>query len=536
MKNSIRGKKKTAIKRNSDNSKVLGVITIAAVLMAGIALVAGIRGNIGHPTITQLSQTFWRENGPLELSPERGRFALTYSIVEDKSVIFSLPVAKFATPDLGYKNGNYVSLFAPGISFLIIPGYLLGAYFGSSQVGAYGVITLFAFINFFLIRSIAMRLGASSFAATIGGFIFLFGSPAFAYAVSLYQHHVSTFLILMSLYLLLRFKNVISLTIIWILCAVSLPIDYPNLFLMFPIGLLALSRLIFAKKEKTKQVLTIRTLGIFTFVGAILPLAFFLWFNQISYGNPFQLSGTIGTVKQIDKNGKPVNPEIPGSSKNITSFEVQDKSAIAFFKTRNITNGLMTHFISRDRGILWFTPVMFLSFVGGYVLLKRKTSILPALVGIVGANILLYSMWGDPYGGWAFGSRYLIPSYAILSIFIAVALTIYRRNIVFLTALFILLVYSIFVNTLGALTSNQNPPQVEVLGLEAQTGRVEPYSYDRNYQYLEYIGTKSYVYKSFLTNYMDPKTYYYVLAGSINSIAVLLLVINCFIKPKEDYV
>lgn len=119
-----------------------------------------LRGNKGNPAIEELNQDYWRDNGPLELSPDRGRYALTYSVLEDKTVHFSLPIAKFVIPDLGYANGKYASLFAPGVSYLIMPGYLLGKYFEFSQVGAFAVISLFALANVFLIRAIAIKLGA----------------------------------------------------------------------------------------------------------------------------------------------------------------------------------------------------------------------------------------------------------------------------------------------------------------------------------------------------------------------------------------
>src|SRR5690606_17399700 len=125
-----------------------------------------------------------------------GRFALAYSLIENNSFYFTEEIARFASPDVGFHKGNYVSLFAPLLSFLATPGYLLGKYLGASQVGAFATISVFAILNLLLIRSVATKLGANSIAATIGAISFVFASPAFAYAVNLYQHHVSTFLIL----------------------------------------------------------------------------------------------------------------------------------------------------------------------------------------------------------------------------------------------------------------------------------------------------------------------------------------------------
>lgn len=493
------------------------ILFILFIFISAAVLGLSLRGVPGNPSHETINSSTWKDEGPLELSPERGRFALTYSIIEDKSMHFTLPIARFATPDLGYSNGKYVSLFAPGVSYITAPGFLIGKYFNASQVGSYAVIAVFALLNAVLIRAIALRLGANTASATIAGLLFLFATPAFAYAVSLYQHHISTFLILAGIYILLRFKSVWSLAAIWFLCAASIPIDYPNLFLMFPIGIYALGRMIFVENKGNAFNLKIKLLGFLTFMTMIIPLSFFMYFNTVSYGNPFQFSGTVATVKTIDEAGNPAAPDEIGDQdpSTLQKPETQDKSAVAFFKSRNLTNGFYTHFISPDRGILWFTPVIFLSIGGMYFLNKKYPSVLALLLGVMGANILLYSMWGDPWGGWAFGSRYLIPSYAIAAILISFLLTAWNRKIVFLLLFQTLFIYSVYVNTLGAITSSRNPPKVEILNLEKLTGRVERYTYARNFESLVENNSKSFVFQIWANRYVHATQYYLVIVGLV---------------------
>src|SRR3990167_10895887 len=123
------------------------LLNLLFIIFCAVILALGLRGIRGNPTSEDLNYQYWKDEGPLELSPDRGKYALTYSIVEDKSFKFSLPVARFATPDLGYVNGQYVSLFAPGVSFITIPGYILGKSFGAAQVGPFAIIALFALLN-----------------------------------------------------------------------------------------------------------------------------------------------------------------------------------------------------------------------------------------------------------------------------------------------------------------------------------------------------------------------------------------------------
>src|SRR5438105_4429802 len=100
--------------------------TILFIAFCAFILSFSLRGLPGNPTPAELNTKVWKDNGPFELSNERGRFALLYSVIEDHKLNFSVDLAKFAVPDLAYTNGKYVSLFAPGVSFIDIPGYLLG--------------------------------------------------------------------------------------------------------------------------------------------------------------------------------------------------------------------------------------------------------------------------------------------------------------------------------------------------------------------------------------------------------------------------
>lgn len=511
---------KNILKRFSQfNLKKLFTAVFFIVIL--VLLLATVRGQVGTPNTNELNTSKWTTNGPFELSPERGRFALLYSFVENKSLIFSLPIARFATPDLGIANGNYVSLFAPLVSFAMIPGYILGKMIGLSQVGTYFTVTLFAVFNAILIRQIAIKLGAKNFAANIASLIFVFASPAFAYGVTLYQHHISTFLILSSLYIILRWKGLRPLPVIWLLFALSIPVDYPNLVLMLPIALFASTRILWLQKDKKGIKINIKLLGLLTFITVILPFMFYVWFSQNSYGKPLQLSGTIQGVRAIDVNGKPTKPSliIDRSIKEVINIPPKkERNAIALFHTRNILNGFYIYFLSPDRSILFFTPVMFLGIFGFIKLWKTRQKELALISGVIGANFVLYSMWYDPWGGWAFGSRYLIPSYALISILIAVALTTFGKKFIFTFLFLIIAVYSIAVNTLGALTTNANPPQLEVLALEKQSGKQEKYTFVRNWDYLNIKGSKSFVYNTYFKNFLSPVQYYWLLVSIITII------------------
>lgn len=510
-----------------------------------LLLLLSVRGLPGNPNIYELNSPVWTLDGPLELSPERGRFALLYSIVEDGSLSFSSLVARLALPDLGISDsGKYVSLFAPGVSFLMIPGYLFGKALGASQVFTYLTIVLFAIANVFLIRSIAFRLGAGYFTSLFAGLVFVFATPAFAYSVNLYQHHVSTFLLLLSIWILLHFRSWWSFAFIWFLCSLAVVIDNPNIFLLFPVGLFALVRLFrmttIGRTPRMRRMNTVRALT--TFVGFLVPLGLFAWYNFAAYGDPFQLPGTLQGVDEIGIDGRPSPTSTYERQIGIVQEDTlkkmsKEKTAIGFFDTRNLLNGFYIHLFSPDRGVIYFAPVIFVGIAGLFLLYRNVTSVATLFIALIGVNVLLYSMWGDPWGGWAFGSRYLIPSYAICAIGIAFAISEWGRRWWFIIITLLLFVYSSGVNTLGAITTSANPPQIEVLSLELQSGHEEKYTFLRNWEVLNQkygeIGSKSFVYQTFLKEFVTPLSYYFLMYSLILILGFSLYFMQVFSKKES---
>jgi hypothetical protein len=286
---------------------------------------------------------------------------------------------------------------------------------------------------------------------------------------------------------------------------------------MFPIGLVALGRVINVEKIKNSISINVKLLGVLTFITVVLPLLFFAWFNKMSYGNPLQFSGTIKRVTVLDAQGSIQSADnLKNPTQKIEAESAEGKkSAINFFKTRNMLNGLDIHLFSLDRGVFIFTPVMLFAIWGVYFEHKRKNLYVPLLVSVAAVDLILYSMWGDPWGGWAWGSRYLIPAYAVLSILLAGVLTRFRKNIIFLSFFFVVLAYSVFVNTLGALTSNANPPQGEAIELAKTSGLVQKYTYMRDFDYLRFGNSKSFVFRAYAGNYLSAYQYYLLITSMI---------------------
>jgi hypothetical protein len=504
------------------------IANIFFVLFIAAVLLVSVRGLPGNPTPAQLNTATWVNNGPFELSPERGRFALLYSLVENHTFHLAPALAKFTAPDVGFWKGHFVSIFAPSISLLAIPGYIIGKHFGDSQFGAFAWMSIFALLNVLLIRAIAVRFGANPIAASIAGLAFLFGTPAYAYAVTIYEHHPSTFLMLLAFYLLIRFKSVLSLVVIWILYAFAFTVDYPNLIMMFPIALAAFFRSGVVEHVHKKVTVKISLPRVLAVLGVIIPLIMFLWINQMSYGSPFQISGTVARVIGVKNNGAPIFFS-QALQQQLTKSGQQDNlpppdSILTFFNPRNMLNGFYILLLSPDRGVIMYTPVVLFGAVGMYLAYKKRQKYIPVMLGVVGADLILYAMWGDPYGGWAFGARYLIPAYAVLSIYIALLLTYLGKNKLFILFFYVVLSYSVIVNSLGALTSNSNPPKIEADALSNQIHQPVSYTYMRNVNDLNGNVSKSFAFVAYASDYITAWQYYSYITLFILSVSAALIV------------
>ncbi|MFC1722358.1 hypothetical protein ACFL0C_01775 [Patescibacteria group bacterium] len=513
------------------NIKIFLYLLLSIVILFVLAI--NTRGKLGNPEITRVTNySLWGEyhGAAYENSSARSRYALIYSLVDDKSFHFSEALARFSTPEVATFDGKYVSLFAPGTSLLAIPGYIIGKSVDMAQVGSYLTISLFAFMNFILIVKISKKLGATSTSSILGALAFLFATPAFGYALSLHQHHITTFMILLSLYALLSFRDFWALVLVWFLCVFSIIVDYPNFFLMFPLGIYALGKIFIIKSGPKLFEFKIRFLYFFSFLIMLLPIGLFLWFNARSYDSPLRLSGTLPRVESFDEN------YADNTDKAVILEGVADpekKDSIGFFQTRALLNGFYIHFISPDRGVLFYAPVALLGILGFSYVNRKNQKYFALLLSLLGVNILLYSMWGDPWGGWAFGSRYLIPSYAILSVFIGVALAKAKKYNILILIFSVLTAYSIYINTLGALTTTNMPPKIEVLSLEEQTQRVQHYDYKRNVEFLNNDVVNTVGYRDFAEGKITPWNYFYAVYFSIMSVLAITSVFYLISKRKH---
>jgi hypothetical protein len=131
-------------------------------------------------------------------------------------------------------------------------------------------------------------------------------------------------------------------------------------------------------------------------------------------------------------------------------------------------------------------------------------------------------MWGDPYGGWAFGPRYLIPAMAALAVCLPFARPVFSGRRLWYWLFILALAYSAWVSVLGAVTTTANPPKFEIDAVADEYGWSKHYNFVRNWEYLQENGSRSFVYNFFGQKYMSAEIYFYILFAA----AFLLAYVN----------
>lgn len=497
------------------------IIAVIIVLIFSLALygltLRGEKGNLSDKQIRQEAKT-------LESSNERSRFALTKSLVEKQTFAIPSDLANALKPDVAVYKGRYYIYFPPGISLMAVPFYLLGREFGMTQLFTFSLPALFALSNILLLYLISRRVfKLPIWASLLAGFVYAFSSISWAYAVTLLQHQVTTFLILSSFLAIFAYRSskkfgigtgiYVGLAYGW-----SLWVDYPNPILMSPIVIyfllsslnFSIDRLVF--KFSLKLEVLLLALAFLALVGV------HGYYNLVNFGSPTRLSGSLVGYSTLQEQS--LNEKTGKLSK--VALKIVNKDPVKFFKEQSLPNGLYTLLVSDDRGLMLYCPIFILAILGMFSLRKRWTFDYSILVSLVSVFIFLYSSWGDPWGGWAYGPRYLIPVMALLSPFVVVWISQARFNIVRRVIFALLFAFSSAVALLGALTSNLVPPKVEGVYLHLK------YNFLRNVDFLVQGKTNSYAFNQFFAGKLSLMQYYFVIYALVMIFTLFIL----FILPK----
>lgn len=537
------------------------IITVSIILLGLIMYGLTLHGVAGNPRSGDFKGNLDQAGKPFELSPERGRYIHVVSLAETGNYAATSEWADVAYPDVGIsKDGRYYSFFAPGVAYFAAPFYMLGSKYGYAQLASFAVepiVTIVTLIFIFLIgRKIFQLPRWASFFAVL---MYAFASTSWSYAVTLYQNAFTTCLIVTAFYAVWRFQKNdtrhawLYAAYVWLAYAVAVLVDYPNLVLFMPIMVyLAYTTLTFNTTSEGYRV-TIRYASIIAFVGFLCGTGFHFWHNAHYYGKWSNLAGTltnyqrpfvtekpstyIGStisgafVKELGYKESTTTPQIELANVSLVQVfsEGKEKTAAGFFHEYKIPHGFYILMFSDQRGLLFFSPIFIFSLFGIAYAFKRKIEdkmiyIIP--FSLIALNLTLYSSWGDPWGGWAYGPRYLIPSMPWLALFAVTAIASGRWFVQKRIIAFELFIYSSAIALLGVLTTNAVPTKSEGLLLPAKA-----YNFLYNLSFMRESHSSSFAYNTFFRDDITLFTYFLILYAVI----VLLAAVTLFIGKKEQY-
>lgn len=450
---------------------------------------------------------------PFELSTSSSRYALTKSVVDNHTFFLSYSLARFSAPDLVFYHGKFISIFTPGVSFIGIPLYYLGHIIGQPQLFTFFTTDIFAFLNLLLIARLSHMFGARGYICYLCGFVFLFGTNALGFSQTFTQHHVSSVLLLLSILLAIGKPTTKSAIIMGFLFSTALLIDIPNGIFMLPSLLYGLY-LAVAKKPFAN----LARIPFAFLIGSLPCLLIFGYYNVSTTASPVKIGQLLGRTDFFRSSLSVQNPaeykhtEIPqGIQIGPIPFEVH-----------NPIPGAYILLLSNQRSWIYYSPVILLGFIGLLLSLRHPAtkSISLLCLSIVACNIFLYATFDDPWGGWAFGPRYLIPSAAILAGGLGMFFTYAKRHAVLLFLFLSLFTYSSYVSSLGALTTNAVPPRFAAIYLNPPLA----YTYAFNQSFIAKNLSSNLLYNTLFFRYISEQTYLLLLTSITIVIAVTLVI------------
>lgn len=486
-------------------SRLPTIVIIFTSILLIIPILRGQKGespNIIEQRVAQLTTV----GGAFELTNTTSRYLLTESLVKNQSVFFTEAQARLGAPDIVKFNGKYFSVFTPGISFLAIPFFFVGDIVGLPQLVTFLVTILFAIFNVWLISRVARAFEAPIWASFLSGFTFLFATNALPYSQTLTQHHASTTLLLLALLNAVRKRTFLNNCWLGAIVGAALLVDIPNMVTLLPILVFVASKHVERKMAGPSFQLVLKPVALFGILAGVIPLIMlFAAYNKTTARSYTKIAQLIG---RSDFETKPEATSPPPTTEQRVKLP---------YNTRNMLNGLYILLVSTERSWFYYSPVVVIGLLGLFFSYKSVQTRTITLLIISSALFILlsYSMFGDPWGGWAFGPRYLIPATALACAGIGVSLQRFSRKHWFIFIFFILFFYSVRVNTLGALTTNAIPPKGEAEHLSVPI----PFTYEYNEQLIAKNMSSSLLYNTIFSPVMSATLYHRLYMGLIVLIA-----------------
>jgi hypothetical protein len=425
-------------------------------------LILVMRGNVGNYGTPEELRSYFDEAETIRdrlnqvLASDRviSQYVGMISIADYGMIDIPEELIAYSGRDIGFtKDIKVFSWFPIGLQMITVPFYWIGKLFNMSLVFAHFPVIIISFLNLILLYKISRNIfKLDQKTGLLVSYVYGFASVALVYSVMYIPHQVSTFLLLSCFYLAWKLfetyslkKKVLFMSSIWLLWSTSSFFDYPNWVIISPVFLYIFCKIL-SRNQKKKEFLILFITSIFGVIGLFGQGLY----NHIVYDNWQQMSNTLPQYNW--RTPEKLNKDIA----NVEEESERKNEISSSLRGSNLKKGLHTLLISLDRGLFVFSPMFILALLGYIYFIKKRNHEKIFLLYVPLFTLFIYAIFGDAWGGFAYGARYLLPVMAMLSI--SLGLIFHRfRNLYFRTLFILLVVFSAIQSVAGVMSTTIIP-------------------------------------------------------------------------------
>jgi hypothetical protein len=355
-------------------------------------------------------------NGSMQMSI----ISLTMSIAEEHSLIVDDHI--FSKKDLSFHNGHYYSGLSPGLSFILVPHYLIyGKWLSNklpfSSAGGYSFIfspfstSLISAVCFVFFYLYLLSLGITNNISKALTFLCSFGTLILVYSSTLSSRVIAASLSIIIMYLSYTFKesgskNRYTIFFIGLLLGLAVLFDY-GAILYTPL----FSFYILYCNWRHNIPISGQILNILILIGGFfVSISLLLIYHYNAFGSPFLTPYHFRVIE--DQIGN----------------HAEGYAGVSYPKLWPLINLLFLP----SKGILFFMPIIYLSLINFYKAIKIKN----AEMILAGCILVVYIIYNASIKLWSgdccYGPRFLKEALPFAIILIALNYEKYEKYIVYL--------------------------------------------------------------------------------------------------------
>ncbi|MBT5378214.1 MAG: hypothetical protein HOK49_15080 [Opitutae bacterium] len=315
--------------------------------------------------------------GLIEISDTDYSLRTAQALVEQGTFLIDPPDPDFAKVAPKIVDGKIYSKYGVGLVIIFLPIVILSKGIalipGASESITTGFLISFynvpfAILSLCFFHKICIILGAKTRGATLATLILAIGTFFWKYTVTDYSEITQLFFLLGTAYYLLRGKGNDSVKASMMFSCLLL-LKVVNIIIWGPCALYLILRHGGVNKESFHHLIRFGSIVFLTGLGLLL-------YNHLRFGTPWE-----------------------------TGYSISG----ANFTLANFKRDFLDYFISPQRGVFAFNPVLLVPLAFWPALYKAKRNEAIFLISTIVLWFLLMASWVSYQGGWSWGNRLLLP-------------------------------------------------------------------------------------------------------------------------------